>query len=66
MPAFREAEPRNFTDEKANLEALLNEFDSHRDRNEWRDHPTFGTFSKEQWGKMQYKHLDHHLRQFNI
>lgn len=29
-------------------------------------HPIFGWFTKEQWGKMQYKHLDHHFRQFGV
>jgi len=28
-------------------------------------HPLFGYFTIEQWGKAVYKHLDHHLRQFN-
>jgi len=28
-------------------------------------HPFFGYFTPEQWGKAVYKHLDHHLRQFN-
>jgi len=65
IPKFRETEPRDFAREKANLEALLDEFNTHRDRNDWQEHPTFGSFTKAQWGKMQYKHLDHHLRQFN-
>lgn len=28
-------------------------------------HPFFGTLTPEQWGKSMWKHLDHHLRQFN-
>ncbi|MCC7029420.1 MAG: DUF1569 domain-containing protein [Chitinophagaceae bacterium] len=27
-------------------------------------HPFFGKLTKEEWGKSQYKHLDHHLSQF--
>lgn len=27
-------------------------------------HPTFGPLSTEQWGRLCWKHLDHHLRQF--
>lgn len=64
MPSFRETEPKDLAQEKAALEALLDEFETHRERNDWQAHPTFGAFTKEQWGKMQYKHLDHHLRQF--
>lgn len=32
----------------------------------WPNHPFFGRFSTDQWGKMQYKHLDHHLKQFGV
>ena len=28
-------------------------------------HPFFGKMTKEQIGQMVYKHIDHHLRQFN-
>jgi hypothetical protein len=29
-------------------------------------HPFFGKFTPEQWGVFQWKHLDHHLRQFGV
>jgi len=29
-------------------------------------HPFFGFYTPEQWGIGIYKHLDHHLRQFNV
>ena len=29
-------------------------------------HPFFGKFSPEQWAVFQWKHLDHHLRQFGV
>ena len=45
---------------------LLNELNNQRKRDDWQPHPAFGKLSKEQWGKMQYKHLDHHLRQFGV
>ena len=63
-PPFKEVEPRDFTVEKANLEALLDELGAQRNRENWQPHPMFGRFTKQQWGQMQYKHLDHHLRQF--
>jgi hypothetical protein len=53
-----------FTPEKDNLVALINEFAAKKDQTEWPEHPAFGHFTPEQRGKMQYKHLDHHLRQF--
>jgi Protein of unknown function (DUF1569) len=27
-------------------------------------HPFFGTLNKKEWGRLIWKHLDHHLRQF--
>ncbi|MBL7932352.1 MAG: DUF1569 domain-containing protein [Bacteroidia bacterium] len=29
-------------------------------------HPFFDHFTPEEWGIFQWKHLDHHLRQFNV
>jgi hypothetical protein len=28
-------------------------------------HPGFGPWTNEQWGTLQYLHLDHHLKQFS-
>ena len=47
-------------------EELIESFYNLKDRNEWNPHPMFGKFTKQQWGQMQYKHLDHHLRQFGV
>ncbi len=63
---FRETGTRDLVREKQNLEALIDEAGGQRDRAEWNPHPGFGYFTKEQYGKMQYKHLDHHFRQFGI
>lgn len=64
--SFRVIAEKNFETEKNKLKALLDEFHAQRLRKEWPDHPVFGHFSAEQVGKMQYKHLDHHLRQFGV
>ncbi|WP_211748686.1 DUF1569 domain-containing protein [Paenibacillus sp. Marseille-Q4541] len=29
-------------------------------------HPFFGKLTSEEWGKCIYKHLDHHLKQFDV
>ncbi len=63
---MREKEPRDFKLEKTNLISLLEEFENQKEREQWEPHPSFGYFTKEQWGMMQYKHLDHHLRQFKL
>ncbi|MAO09141.1 MAG: hypothetical protein CL596_10555 [Alteromonas sp.] len=63
---LKETKPRDFIKEKKNLETLLDEFHSQIDREEWPEHPGFGKFTKQQYGQMQFKHLDHHLRQFGV
>lgn len=57
---------KDFNEEKKALLGLINDFHKEKDKKEWDPHPAFGTFTPEQWGQMQYKHLDHHLRQFNV
>ncbi len=44
----------------------MNDFHLKKDQSEWPLHPVFGKFTKEQYGKMNYKHLDHHLTQFGV
>ncbi|MBT8258567.1 MAG: DUF1569 domain-containing protein [Bacteroidia bacterium] len=66
LKEFRETRNYDFQDEKQKLISLLEELGTDRERTEWQDHPTFGPMTKEQWGKMHYKHLDHHLRQFGV
>lgn len=56
-----------FDKEKTKLSALITEFHNRKDENKAMPyHPYFGKFTKEQWGKAIYKHLDHHFRQFSV
>ena len=59
-------EEKNFEIEKKKLKALIDETYSHKDQTEWEPHPAFGYFTAQQWGQLQYKHLDHHFRQFGV
>ncbi len=59
-------EQKEFDKEKEELLNLVIEFSNQRDKKVWDPHPMFGKFTQDQWGKMQYKHLDHHLQQFNV
>jgi len=65
-PGFKVTEDKDFIREKSKLIQLLNDFHLLREKGELEPHPIFGTFTKQQWGQMQYKHLDHHLRQFGV
>jgi len=55
----------NFLHERKYLVDLINEFANKKDNKQWPEHPLFGHFTTTQRGKMQYKHLDHHLKQFD-
>ena len=69
LPTAKEFVIKNTTDfqvEKEKLIADINEFEKKSTNLNWPDHPMFGKFTTDQWGKMQYKHLDHHLMQFGV
>lgn len=33
---------------------------------EWPEHPAFGKLSRRAWGRLGWRHTDHHLRQFGL
>lgn len=59
-------ENKDVNSEKIILLKLIDEVYNQRDKESWHPHPAFGYFTPAQWGQMQYKHLDHHLKQFGI
>ena len=54
----------DFEELKMILIELVELFYQQTPRKKW-THPNFGDFTQEQWGHSQFKHLDHHLSQFN-
>jgi Protein of unknown function (DUF1569) len=59
------ADPRVFDQEKQRLLVTIKDF---YDAGLTRDiglHPAFGKMTNEEWGTLQYLHLDHHLKQFS-
>lgn len=52
--------------EREQLKIIITEFHNKALNIYWPKHPFFGNFKTDEWGKMQYKHLDHHLRQFGV
>ena len=65
-PGFKIQDEKDFDKEHSHILNLLDELNAQKEREDWQPHPAFGKLTKEQWGKMQYKHLDHHLRQFGV
>jgi hypothetical protein len=52
---------KNFTDEHSQL---LNYLKVILTKDNFQEHPIFGKLNKKDWGRLIWKHLDHHLRQF--
>ena len=57
---------KEFYSEKTALLGLIDDFYEERNKERSEPHPVFGHFTHDQWGMLQYKHLDHHLRQFGV
>lgn len=58
---------KDFEVEKEIFFKLLGQFyEKERTHFEKSVHPILGKFTPEQWAIGQYKHLDHHLRQFGV
>lgn len=64
VPSFKIKELINFAEEKQKWIDLLNGYEHFS--NDGFIHPFFGAMSKDHTGYIVYKHIDHHLRQFNI
>jgi hypothetical protein len=66
-PTFRiEVEP-DFEETRSRLKGLIREFHEQGEAGtDGNVHGFFGRLSGKQWGETQYKHVDHHLRQFEV
>jgi hypothetical protein len=58
--------PENFELEVATLERYIDTFGRSADRRDWPEHPAFGKLSRRAWGRLGYRHTDHHLKQFGV
>jgi Protein of unknown function (DUF1569) len=55
-----------FADEKATFRALAGRVASKPASDCWPEHPAFGHLTHRAWGVLEYRHTDHHLRQFGV
>jgi Protein of unknown function (DUF1569) len=61
------ADEREFAAERQRLSTLVDRFcQAGPDAAGRQIHSFFGRFNGEEWGRLVYKHLDHHLRQFGV
>jgi len=65
-PSLRISDDREFGREHERLVAIVQRFCSRGPAAaDGIVHSFFGRLSADQWGRLMYKHLDHHLRQFS-
>lgn len=66
-PSFIVKHDPDFYKSQQELKALIEKLYS-TDKNELvqRKHPFFGKLTVDEWGLLNYKHFDHHLRQFSV
>jgi hypothetical protein len=65
-PTLKVTDNCDFTSERQRLVALVDRFCSRGPTAaDGLVHNFFGRLTADQWGRLMYKHLDHHLRQFS-
>jgi hypothetical protein len=55
-----------FESDRRTLAELLDRMCSLGDDHAWGPHGKFGPMTRKEWGKLTYKHFDHHLKQFGV
>ena len=63
---YRMREEKDFESELKQFQEAFQKLAKGPDAIKCWKHPFFGKMSAEEWGCLMYKHLDHHLTQFNL
>lgn len=65
--SYRFNTPMNFQEQKIKVVSLIKQFaENGMEKATTHSHSFYGKLTPEQWGITQYKHFDHHLRQFGV
>ena len=64
-PELIARQPEPIESEIRAVQELLERFAQREGQGQWPEHAAFGKMSEKDWGVLQYRHLDHHLKQFN-
>jgi hypothetical protein len=65
-PEFLSVRPTTWEADTSALRSLVDRFGARGADAPWPPSKVFGRISGRSWGALQYKHLDHHLRQFGV
>ncbi|MES2767188.1 MAG: DUF1569 domain-containing protein [Bacteroidota bacterium] len=63
---FGGTKPTDFEADRKSLLKNIDEIAAKPENSEWKPNPVFGKMTKEEWGRMAYTHMDHHLKQFGV
>jgi hypothetical protein len=58
--------PASWPNDITDLNVLLERLAARNGAPSWPEHPAFGKLSQRAWGRLVYRHMDHHLRQFGV
>jgi len=58
--------PAEFERDKQALLLVIHRFAHHPENELFRSNPVFGRLSRRAWGRLMWRHIDHHLRQFGL
>ncbi|HEX3158688.1 MAG TPA: DUF1569 domain-containing protein [Gemmatimonadaceae bacterium] len=61
-----EISPAAWAEEQREFGRVLDAIGARASADAWPEHPAFGRMSGRDWGVLQYRHLEHHFRQFAI
>ena len=65
-PEYVHKEAGDWQSARESLRRALDRFAAQGQEGPWKPHPAFGDLTGKQWGRLTYRHLDHHLRQFGV
>ena len=65
-PEMMTTAPSEWSDDIGSVHALVDRVGNRRPVEVWGTHPWFGSIPGREWGRLCWKHLDHHLRQFGV
>lgn len=58
--------PGDWREDISELHRMIGRVGDKDPAEEWGTHPVFGRLSGREWGRIGWKHLDYHLRQFGV
>jgi hypothetical protein len=65
-PQLLATAPTTWEGDAAGLRRLVDQFGMRQPTDEWPVSTVFGAISGRSWGVLEFRHLDHHLRQFGV